>query len=157
MTRFAEGDIKILISTTVIEVGIDVPEATNIAIYGADRYGLSQLHQLRGRVGRGREKSYCFLIPSEGCSDSAMERLEFLVKCSDGFKISEYDFEMRGAGDFLGNSQHGKHGDFSVNVENITVAKQISAEILQNSVKKEEIKDTINENKYAYFRNITLN
>jgi len=157
MSKFASGEIKILISTTVIEVGIDVPDAVNIAVYNAERYGLSQLHQLRGRVGRGTKTGYCFLIPKEECPESALDRLSFLTSCRDGFSLAEYDFEVRGAGDFLGNSQHGKSGDFFVNAENIREAKEISDGVMRDNEKKKELSLTINENKYSYFRNITLN
>lgn len=107
MNDFASGKTKILISTTVVEVGVDVPQAVNIAVYNPDRYGLSQLHQLRGRVGRGEKHGYCFLVASD-ISESAFDRLHYLEKCSDGFALAEYDFDSRGAGDFLGLSQHGK-------------------------------------------------
>lgn len=155
MADFVCGNVKILISTTVIEVGIDVPEAVNIAVYNPERYGLSQLHQLRGRVGRGNKKSYCFLISSPA-SESAAERLEYLKNCGDGFALAEYDFNTRGAGDFLGSAQHGK-GDMIINSENISVAKRISREILERTDISDEIALTIGDNRYDYYKNITLN
>ena len=94
-------------STTVIEVGVDVPNATIMIIYNAERFGLSQLHQLRGRVGRGAEKSYCFLLQGGG-GEVAKERLLTLKNQTDGFKIAEKDLEMRGSGDFFGTRQSGK-------------------------------------------------
>jgi len=94
------------VATTVVEVGVDVPNATIIVIENADRFGLSQLHQLRGRVGRGAHQSYCVLIAG-AVTDESRQRLEIMTKTSDGFAISEYDLKMRGAGDFFGNRQHG--------------------------------------------------
>ena len=107
MSAFKQKKYDCLVSTTVIEVGIDVPDATIMVIYNAERFGLSQLHQLRGRVGRGSKKSYCFLLcGSDG--EEARERLSVIKQNSDGFKIAEYDLKMRGGGDFLGTRQSGK-------------------------------------------------
>ena len=92
----------VLVSTTVIEVGMDVPNATTMVVEDADRFGLAQLHQLRGRVGRGEKDSWCFLLGEEN------ERLETLVQTSDGFVIAQKDLEMRGPGEFLGTRQHGR-------------------------------------------------
>ena len=106
MTEFAKGDIQLLIATTVIEVGIDVPNAVVMLIENAERFGLSQLHQLRGRIGRGEYKSDCILI-SDSDSTDTKKRLDVIKNNSDGFKIADYDLELRGPGDFLGNRQHG--------------------------------------------------
>jgi ATP-dependent DNA helicase RecG len=106
MTAFKNGETDILVSTTVIEVGVDVPNATVMLIEDADRFGLSQIHQLRGRVGRGSAKSFCLLITSNP-TETVKERLRYLSSTTDGFKIAEYDLETRGAGDFLGSRQHG--------------------------------------------------
>ena len=107
MSAFKQKKYDCLVSTTVIEVGIDVPDATIMVIYNAERFGLSQLHQLRGRVGRGSKKSYCFLLcGSDG--EEARERLSVIKQNSDGFRIAEYDLKMRGGGDFLGTRQSGK-------------------------------------------------
>ncbi len=106
MKAFASGEISILVSTTVIEVGVNVPEATLMIIENAERFGLSQLHQLRGRVGRGNKKSYCVLI-SDNKSESTNERLDFFTKTTDGFKIANKDLELRGPGNFFGKDQHG--------------------------------------------------
>ncbi|MGN0492518.1 MAG: helicase-related protein, partial [Acutalibacteraceae bacterium] len=106
MRRFAEGEIQLLISTTVIEVGIDVPNSVVMVIENAERFGLSQLHQLRGRIGRGKNKSYCILI-SDIRSGDTKKRLQVIKNCQDGFKIAEEDLKLRGPGDFLGSRQHG--------------------------------------------------
>lgn len=107
MQDFKDKKYDVLVSTTVIEVGVDVPDATVMVIMSAERFGLSQLHQLRGRVGRSDKKSYCFLLCTKE-SDKAIERLNALKTCSDGFKISEIDFDMRGGGDLLGERQSGR-------------------------------------------------
>ncbi|MEG2882670.1 MAG: ATP-dependent DNA helicase RecG, partial [Christensenella sp.] len=104
MQGFSAGEIKLLVSTTVIEVGINVPNATVMAVVNAERFGLAQLHQLRGRVGRGAEQSYCFLVSD---NQNAYERLRVLVASGDGFEIAEKDMQLRGTGDMLGTRQHG--------------------------------------------------
>ena len=106
MNSFKNHDIDILVSTTVIEVGVNVPNANIMVIYNAERFGLAQLHQLRGRVGRGEHKSYCVLI-NEGRTDISRERMRILQKSNDGFYISEKDLELRGPGEFFGTRQHG--------------------------------------------------
>ncbi len=107
MRQFSRGELNILVATTVIEVGIDVPNATLMIIEHAERFGLSQLHQLRGRVGRGSEKSYCILAVAYRQSDLARERLKVMEENTDGFKIAEEDLKIRGPGDFLGTRQSG--------------------------------------------------
>ena len=106
MARMAAGEIDVLVSTTVIEVGVDVPNAALMIVENAERFGLSQLHQLRGRVGRGQHKSWCILM-SEAKGEEARARLDALCRTNDGFKISEEDLRLRGPGDFFGNRQHG--------------------------------------------------
>ncbi|MEZ6057135.1 MAG: ATP-dependent DNA helicase RecG [Planctomycetaceae bacterium] len=106
MDRFREGELDVLISTTVIEVGVDVPNATMMAIMHADRFGLSQLHQLRGRVGRGKHQGYCFLF-SETSTEDGLARLSAMERTANGFEIAEQDFQLRGPGDVLGTRQHG--------------------------------------------------
>lgn len=107
MLRFKQGELDVLVATTVIEVGIDVPNATVMVIEHAERFGLAQLHQLRGRVGRGTEKSYCFLFHSPTCSAQGLERLHVLERYRDGFNIAEADLNMRGPGEYLGTQQSG--------------------------------------------------
>src|SRR5436853_1468251 len=107
MRRFVDGEIKILVSTTVIEVGVDVPNASVMVIEHSERFGLSQLHQLRGRVGRGAEQSYCLLLASEKQTEVARERLGIMEETNDGFRIAEKDLELRGPGEILGTRQAG--------------------------------------------------
>ena len=106
MENFRKGEIKLLVSTTVVEVGVDVPNATVMVIEQAERFGLAQLHQLRGRVGRGSEESFCFLI-SNSKKDIAKARLEIMESTTDGFKLAEEDLKLRGPGQFFGETQHG--------------------------------------------------
>ena len=106
MERFKKGDIDILISTTVIEVGVDVPNANIMVIENAERFGLAQLHQLRGRVGRGEYQSYC-ILKYEGKGETVRKRMQVMCETNDGFIISEKDLELRGSGDFFGTMQHG--------------------------------------------------
>lgn len=106
LENFRKGETQVLVTTTVIEVGVDVPQATIIAIEGVDRFGLAQLHQLRGRVGRGQKQSYCFLL-SQAASEDVQKRIDILCKSSDGFVIAQKDLELRGPGEFLGTRQSG--------------------------------------------------
>jgi ATP-dependent DNA helicase RecG len=107
MVAFKRGETQIMVSTTVIEVGVDVPAATVMMIEHADRFGLAQLHQLRGRIGRGRAKSYCLLLPGEPRTEVADERLRAMVETTDGFRIAEMDLKIRGPGEFFGTRQWG--------------------------------------------------
>ena len=107
MARFKKGETKILVSTTVIEVGVDVPNATVMVIESAERFGLSQIHQLRGRVGRGTKQSYCILMTKYKLTEDAKERINALVKSSDGFKIADVDLKIRGPGNLIGTQQSG--------------------------------------------------
>ena len=115
MERFAEGSIQVLVSTTVVEVGVNVPNATVMMVENAERFGLAQLHQLRGRVGRGEHQSYCIFVCGTG-SREAKERLEILNKSNDGFYIAEEDLKLRGPGDLFGIRQS---GDLDFRIGNI--------------------------------------
>ena len=106
MRRFRSGELDILVSTPVVEVGIDVPNATVMMVESADRFGLSQLHQFRGRVGRGQEQSYCMLL-AENPSEVGRERLDIIEKVQDGFVLAEEDLRLRGPGEFFGTRQSG--------------------------------------------------
>jgi ATP-dependent DNA helicase RecG len=107
MTRFAAGELAVLVATTVIEVGVDVPNSTLMIIEGADRFGLAQLHQLRGRVGRGDGKSVCLLLRNPQLSETARARLALMRESNDGFRIAEEDLRLRGGGELLGTRQSG--------------------------------------------------
>ncbi|MFI3317267.1 MAG: helicase-related protein, partial [Rikenellaceae bacterium] len=107
MRQFKSGECQIMVATSVIEVGVDVPNASVMVIESAERFGLSQLHQLRGRVGRGAEQSYCILMSGDKLSRESRRRLEAMCQTNDGFRLSELDLELRGAGDIHGTMQSG--------------------------------------------------
>lgn len=135
MRRFAAGETDLLVSTTVIEVGVDVPNAVIMIIENADRFGLSQLHQLRGRIGRGEHKSTCILI-SDAKGESAKSRLKIMCDTTDGFKIADEDLKLRGPGDFFGRRQHGlpdlKIADISDNMEILRAAGYEAEKLLES-------------------------
>ena len=135
MADFASGEIQLLVSTTVIEVGVDVPESVVMVIENAERFGLSQLHQLRGRVGRGKEKSYCILI-SDAQGENAHSRFEIMCRSSDGFEIADKDLELRGPGDFFGSRQSGipklKIAELTENMDTVRESKKASEDILKD-------------------------
>ncbi len=133
MDGFSHGKIKALISTTVIEVGINVKNASIMVIYDADRFGLAQLHQLRGRVGRGEIKSYCFLL-TNSTAETSRERLEILTKSSNGFEIAQRDYDLRGPGDYLGKRQSGiAEARFSYALSNTQLLKE-TQEVLEKEI-----------------------
>ena len=135
MRRFVSGETSAIVSTTVIEVGVNVPNATVMAIENAERFGLSQLHQLRGRVGRGKDKSYCILFSNANKNSVAAERLQALKKMGDGFKVSEEDLRLRGPGDFFGTRQHGlpelRIASFMSDMRTLEIAKREAEMIAQ--------------------------
>ena len=137
MTRYKNGEINVLISTTVIEVGVDVPNATIMVIENAERFGLAQLHQLRGRVGRGKFKSYC-ILKYDSKSDVVRQRMEIMQKSNDGFVISEKDLELRGPGEFFGTRQHGipefKIANLFTDVPLLKQAQEASKKLLNKDV-----------------------
>ena len=132
MADFAANRYPLLVATTVIEVGVDVPNASVMVIENAERFGLSQLHQLRGRVGRGEFQSYCVLI-SDAKNELTTNRLEILCSTNDGFKIADEDLKMRGPGDFFGERQHGlpqmSIADFA-DTKNLELSQRIADDIL---------------------------
>lgn len=159
MSAFKRGEYDCLVSTTVIEVGVDVPNATIMVVYNAERFGLSQLHQLRGRVGRGSEKSYCFLL-ADTESDTAKERLLTFKNTTDGFKIAEKDLEMRGGGDFLGTRQSGK---MLTDIKNLRYdarvvfeAKKLCDETFERGLDSEELRRAALK-KYESLKDVVLN
>ncbi len=137
MRRFKAHKLHILVSTTVIEVGVDVPNATVMVIEHADRFGLSQLHQLRGRVGRGGEQSYCILMTQSRPRDLALRRLQAMVETTDGFRLAQVDLEMRGPGDFLGTRQSGipefKLADLATDAPIVVAAREAAATLLRTN------------------------
>lgn len=142
MLRFAKGESQILVATTVIEVGVNVPNASVMVIESAERFGLSQLHQLRGRVGRGAEQSFCILMTGHKLSSTARTRLETMVRTNDGFEIAEVDLELRGAGDIMGTRQS---GDVELNIANLitdgpilNLAREAALSIIEEDPKLEK-------------------
>ncbi|MBL5767918.1 ATP-dependent DNA helicase RecG [Heyndrickxia sporothermodurans] len=148
MKAFSDNDIQILVSTTVVEVGVNVPNATIMVIYDAERFGLSQLHQLRGRVGRGQDQSYCFLLANPK-TDVGKERMKIMIETNDGFVLSEKDLELRGPGDFFGKKQSGlpefKVADMVHDYRALEVARNDAAQLINQ-------KDFWHDQKYHYLR-----
>ena len=144
MQRFKNGEIDILISTTVIEVGVDVPNASIMIIENAERFGLAQLHQLRGRVGRGEYKSYC-ILKNEGHSKVCKERMKVMCQTNDGFVISEKDLELRGSGDFFGTAQHGvpelKIANLFENIRELKEVQKLASQIIADDPNLEQEKN----------------
>lgn len=151
MEQFKRGEIQVLVSTTVVEVGVDVPNATIMIVESAERFGLSQLHQLRGRVGRGKAQSYCILF-NRGQGEIAKERMEIMEKSNDGFVISQKDMELRGPGEFFGTRQHGlpelKIANLFTDMKMLEVAQSCASQLLQTdpSLKEHQnLKEKIND------------
>jgi ATP-dependent DNA helicase RecG len=136
MQRFIKKETQIMVATTVIEVGVNVPNASVMVVESAERFGLSQLHQLRGRVGRGADQSYCILMSSFKLSADAKVRLETMVKSSDGFEISEVDLKLRGPGDLMGTQQSGvlnlRIADIVKDTAILQKARNVAVEVLKS-------------------------
>jgi ATP-dependent DNA helicase RecG len=136
MRKFSEGEYNILVSTTVIEVGIDVPNATVMMIENPERFGLAQLHQLRGRVGRGSEQSYCVLVTKDKLSKDAHLRINAMLSTNDGFKLAEMDLRLRGPGDIFGTAQSGfpflfKIANLSKDGSILQLARSVAEDLLR--------------------------
>ena len=137
MQKFVSGETQIMVATTVIEVGVNVPNASVMIIENAERFGLSQLHQLRGRVGRGAEQSYCILLTKFKLTTETRKRMEIMVRTNDGFEISEADLQLRGPGDLDGTQQSGlpfdlKIADLGKDGKMLEIARQTAMDILDN-------------------------
>ena len=163
MQRFKNGEIDILVSTTVIEVGVDVPNSSLMVIENAERFGLAQLHQLRGRVGRGEYKSYCILKYSSN-SQETKERMETMVKTDNGMKVAEKDLELRGSGDFFGTAQHGlpefKIANLFTDIEELKEVQALAIKIIGEDPtlsddKNIKLKELVNE-KFTSKEEITI-
>ncbi len=141
MGKFKNGEIQLLISTVVIEVGVDVPNAVIMVVENAERFGLSQLHQLRGRVGRGKDKSYCILV-TDSKSEISQSRMKIMCSTTDGFKIADEDLKLRGPGDFFGTRQHGlpklRIADIMTDTRILLLTQQLASELLKEDAKFEK-------------------
>jgi len=162
MELFTSGQAHILVSTTVIEVGVNVPNASIMIIESAEKFGLSQLHQLRGRVGRGAEQSYCILMTSYKLSKNAKKRIEIMVQSNDGFKIAEEDLKLRGPGDIEGTQQSGVAFDFKIaNIAQdgaiIQLCSDLINEILDEDVELKSEKNTILLSEFEKRKRVKLN
>ena len=146
MNRFARGETQIMVATTVIEVGVNVPNASVMVIESAERFGLSQLHQLRGRVGRGAEQSYCILMTGDEISKDSLKRMKTMVRTNDGFEIAEVDLQLRGPGDLLGTQQSGildlKIANLSKDGHLVQLAREVAKSVLlkDSNIESEEYK-----------------
>jgi ATP-dependent DNA helicase RecG len=152
MAAFKRGENQILVSTTVIEVGVDVPQATIMVVENAERFGLTQLHQLRGRVGRGSEQSYCILIARQPLTEDAITRLNTIISTNDGFKIAEVDLQLRGTGEFLGTRQHGlaefKIADPIHDTALLEKARKEAFEIVNKPQELQQVMERIQQNSF---------
>lgn len=154
MRKFKDGETDVLVTTTIIEVGIDVANATIMVIEHAERFGLAQLHQLRGRVGRGEHQSFCVLSHADDAGEDSMARINALASNDDGFKIAEEDLKLRGAGDIIGTRQHGLNNGFEftdiiTDIELILTAKEKAGKAVMKIENIEEVIGQINQNKHS--------
>ena len=155
---FYDNKIQLLVATTVIEVGVNVPNASIMVVEGADRFGLAQLHQLRGRIGRGEYASYCVLV-AEGKSEVAKERLKIMESTSSGFVLAEEDLKLRGPGQFFGSMQHGlpdlKIADVLQDVELLLKARNAALETMERSEDLGQVREVLALQYKEHFTNIT--
>ena len=156
MVKFKNGETQLLISTVVIEVGVDVPNAVIMVIENAERFGLSQLHQLRGRVGRGKAKSYCILV-TDSTGDETTARMKIMCETTDGFKIADEDLKLRGPGDFFGTRQHGlpklQIADILTDTKILLQTQELAREIMEqngfNNPENRQIAKLVNKKIYS--------
>jgi len=162
MQKFVRGETQIMVATTVIEVGVNVPNASVMVIESAQRFGLSQLHQLRGRVGRGAEQSYCILLTGFKLATETRKRMEIMVRTNDGFEISEADLKLRGPGDMEGTQQSGLPFDLKIanlaqDGKMLEIARRVALEILETDPQLEEIENRVMANQLKKMKTNTLN
>ena len=158
MQEFYEGKIKLLVATTVIEVGVNVPNASMMVIENAQQFGLAQLHQLRGRIGRGEYSSYCVLV-TDGKTEVSKERMRIMETTSDGFLLAEEDLKLRGPGQFFGSLQHGlpdlKIADVLQNIDILLEARRAALETMENRVDLDYVLPILELQYKEHFMNIT--
>ena len=162
MLRFVSGETQILVATTVIEVGVNVPNATVMIILDAQRFGLSQLHQLRGRVGRGGSQSYCVLVTTTKLSDDTKKRIDIMCETNDGFQIAEADLKLRGPGDLEGTQQSGiafdlKIADIARDGQLVQLAREEAAKIIQADPKCDKAEYQLLWNRLKELRKSNIN
>jgi ATP-dependent DNA helicase RecG len=147
MQRFAEGKTNIMVATTVIEVGVNIPNASVMIVESAERFGLSQLHQLRGRVGRGADQSYCILMSSHKLSNNSKTRMDTMVRTNDGFEIAEVDLKLRGPGDLMGTQQSGvlnlQIADLVRDRDILSLARNYAVKILKDDAPLEKPENSV--------------
>jgi ATP-dependent DNA helicase RecG len=147
MKRFAEGKTNIMVATTVIEVGVNIPNASVMIVESAERFGLSQLHQLRGRVGRGADQSYCILMSSHKLSNNSKTRMDTMVRTNDGFEIAEVDLKLRGPGDLMGTQQSGvlnlQIADLVRDRDILSLARNYAVKILKDDASLEKSQHSV--------------
>ena len=162
MQRFVSGEAQIMVATTVIEVGVNVPNASVMVIENAERFGLSQLHQLRGRVGRGAEQSYCILVTNYKLTEDTRKRLEIMVRTNDGFEIAEADLKLRGPGDLEGTQQSGiafdlKIADIARDGQLLQYVREIAQNIVDNDPESTSSENQILWNQLKKLRKTNVN
>ena len=162
MQKFVSGETQIMVATTVIEVGVNVPNASVMVIESAQRFGLSQLHQLRGRVGRGAEQSFCILLTGYKLATDTRKRMEIMVRTNDGFEISEADLKLRGPGDLEGTQQSGLPFDLKIanlaqDGKMLEIARHAAMEILEDDPQLEKLENRVMANQLRKMKTNTLN
>jgi ATP-dependent DNA helicase RecG len=162
MQKFVSGEAQIMVATTVIEVGVNVPNASVMVIENAERFGLSQLHQLRGRVGRGADQSFCILLTGFKLASETRKRMEIMVRTNDGFEISEADLQLRGPGDLEGTIQSGlpfelKIANLAQDGKMLEIARRTAMEILEDDPTLEKVENRVLQAQLGKLKTNTLN